>query len=103
MELGAGWWVAIVVVECEAESFGEPCDGLAYVGIDDVGEDIFWGNGAIFDHRAPLVNGLTGGEHWNGSENFQFGGRINITQRRRVRGEEVEGCGEGTGVGCERD
>ena len=54
MELGAIRWVAIVVVECEVESFAEPRDGLAYVGIDDMGEDGFWGNGAIFDHRGTF-------------------------------------------------
>ena len=54
MELGAIRRFAIVVVECEAESFAEPRDGLAYVGIDNMGEDGFWGNGAIFDHRGTF-------------------------------------------------
>ena len=54
MQLGAIRWVAVVVVEGEVKSFGEPSDGLAYVGIDDVGKNIFWGNGPIFDHRGTL-------------------------------------------------
>lgn len=69
MELGAIRWVAIVVVECEAESLAEPGDGLAYVGIDDVGENGVWRNGAIFNHQSTFerVDG-----RWNGNENRVF-------------------------------
>ena len=72
MELGAIRRFAIVVVECEAESFAEPRDGLAYVGIDDVGEYGVWGNGAIFNHQSTFER--VGGR-WNGNENRVFSRR----------------------------
>jgi hypothetical protein len=52
--LGAIRWVAIVVVEGEAENFGEPIDGFGDVGVDDVGEDGVWRDGAIVDHWRHL-------------------------------------------------
>ena len=54
VELGAGGWIAVVVVLGETKYFGEPSDGLGDIGIDDVREDGVWRNGAIFDHRNHL-------------------------------------------------
>jgi len=94
MELGAIRWVAIVVVEGEAESFGEPGDGFGYVRVDDVGEDGVWRDGAIVDHGKHLreiVNSR------NGSEYFRFKGKKkdyaehaeSRSSLRRGRKEEV--------------
>jgi hypothetical protein len=60
MELGAGGRVAVVIVQGEAENFGEPGDGLRNVGVDEVGEDGIWRNGAILNHGSSFGN--------NGSE-----------------------------------
>ena len=111
MELGTIRWVAIVVVECEAENLAEPRDGLAYVGIDDVGQDGVWGNGAIFHHQKHLwVSGLIGGGHWNGNENLDFVGRkYNAEAQRAQRFAEKRGKkrlqrrhtdGSGDGLNC---
>jgi len=55
VELGAGGWIAVMVVLRENRILlASPGGGLGDIWIDDVGEDGVWRHGAIFDHRNHL-------------------------------------------------